>query len=425
MKELKGSIMAESGITVYGAHWCPDCRQSKQFLGEHQIPYRWIDIESDKAAEAFVMATNQGKRIIPTIVFADGSFLVEPSNAELAAKLGLKTIARRSHYDLIVLGGGPAGLTAAIYTGREYIDTLVVERAAFGGQAAGTEKIDNMPGFPDGVSGIEFSRRLRLQAERFGVELLQAQEVVAIQQHHGYHCVKTRDGQTFSGRALLIATGSRYKRLKVPGENEYLGAGVHFCATCDGPFYTGRRVAVIGGGNSAAEESLLLTKFAEAVTLLVRGNRFKASKIIQDSVFSNPKIDVRWNTEVTGFTGEDFKLKKIRLINNQTGLEEELPVDGAFIFIGLTPNTRFLEKSEVRLNQWGFLVTGHDLLHGDRRPKGFDHRDPHILETSIPGIFAAGDVRDKSTKQVASAAGEGASAALMIREFLKTIHPDV
>jgi thioredoxin reductase (NADPH) len=417
--------MSKTEITLYGAHWCPDCRQSKQFLGEHQIPYRWVDIEGDKGAEEFVMEINKGKRIIPTIVFGDGSFLVEPNNAELAAKLGLKTTASRSHYDLIVLGGGPAGLTAALYTGREYIDTLVIERAAFGGQAAGTEKLDNMPGFPDGVAGIEFSRRLRLQAERFGVELLQAQEAVELYQHHNYHCVKTGDGQTYSARAVLITTGSRYKRLNVPGENEYLGAGVHFCATCDGPFYIGDRVAVIGGGNSAAEESLLLTKFAENVTILVRSDRFEATKIIQDSVFGNPKINVLWNTEVKAFMGEDSKLKKLRLINNQTGLEDELAVNGVFIFIGLTPNTGFLKGSGIRLDPWGFVATGHNLLDGGQRPKGYDDRAPHILETSIPGIFAAGDVRDKSTKQVASAAGEGASAALMIREILKIINPNV
>lgn len=413
--------MSKPDIIVYGAHWCPDCRQSKQFLGEHQIPYDWIDIEEDPAGEAFVIQANQGKRIIPTIVFADGSILVEPSNAELAAKLGLKTTARRTHYDLIVLGGGPAGLTAALYTAREYIDTLVVERAAFGGQAAGTEKIDNMPGFPDGIAGIEFSRRLRLQAERFGVELLQAQEFTALDSRHRYHRVKTADGQTYSARAVLIATGSRYKRLNVPGESEYLGAGVHFCATCDGPFYKNKRVAVIGGGNSAAEESLLLTKFAEQVTILVRGAHFKATKIIQESVSGHPKINVRWHTEVKEFIGAKSKLTKLRLINNQTGSEDNLAVDGAFVFIGLTPNTQFLGNSNILMDQWNFVITGHDLLHSDQRPPGYADRDPHILETSVPGIFAAGDVRAKSTKQVASAAGEGASAALMIREYLKTI----
>ena len=413
--------MEKPEITVYGAHWCPDCRQNKQFLGEHQIPYKWVDIEADKAAEEFVIRTNNGKRIIPTIVFADGSFLVEPSNAELANKLGLKTSASRSHYDLLILGGGPAGLTAAVYAAREFIDTLVIERAAFGGQAAGTEKLDNFPGFPDGVSGIEFSKRLRSQAERFGVELLQAQEAGALRRHHNYPCVKTTDGKNYSARALLITTGSRYKRLNISGESEYLGAGVHFCATCDGPFYKGKRVAVVGGGNSAAEESLLLTKFAEHVTILVRGDQFKATKVIQESVSSHSRIDIRWHTEVKEFIGKESKLTEIRLINNQTGLEELLSVEGAFIFIGLAPNTGFLEGSGVVLDPWGFIITGHDLIHRGHWPKNITDRDPYLLETSIPGIFAAGDVRDKSTKQVASAVGEGASVALMIREYLKTM----
>jgi len=413
--------MSKPKITVYGAHWCPDCRRSKQFLGEHQIPYAWVDIEQNKEAEQFVIEKNDGKRIIPTITFADGSFLVEPSNAELASKLGLKTTAARSHYDLIVLGGGPAGLTAALYTAREAIDTLVIERAAFGGQAAGTEKLDNMPGFPEGIAGIEFSKRLRQQAERFGVELLEAQEVTEIYSRDNYHFVKTGDGSYQSARAVLIATGSRYKRLNVPGENEHIGAGVHFCATCDGPFYNGKQVAVIGGGNSATEESLLLTKFADHVTILVRRGEFKASKIIQESVLSNPKIDVRWHTEVKEFLGERSKLTKLRVMNSQTGVEEEMPIDGVFIFIGLVPNTGFLAGSGILLDKWGFVVTGHGLLHQRDRAAGFENRDPFILETSVPGIFAAGDVRDSSTKQVVSAAGEGSSAALMIREYLKRV----
>ena len=413
--------MSKAEITVYGTYWCPDCRRSKQFLGEHQIPYDWIDIDEDQAAAQFVIEKNAGKRIIPTIVFNDGSFLVEPTNAELAAKLGLKTKASRSHYDLIVLGGGPAGLTAALYTAREAIDTLVIERAAFGGQAAGTEKLDNMPGFPDGVAGIEFSQRLRQQAERFGVELLQAQEAVTVRQNKNYHCVTTNDGSQYSCCALLIATGSRYKRLNVPGETDYLGAGVHFCATCDGPFYKGKQVAVIGGGNSATEESLLLTKFAEHVTILVRSGQFKATQIIQEKVLRHPKIDVRWHTEVEEFFGEKSKLTKLGVRNNQSGAQEELLIDGAFIFIGLDPNTGFLEGSNIKFDHWGFIVTGHTLLHSDERPRGFEDRDPYLLETSVPGIFAAGDVRDASSKQVVSAAGEGSTAALLIREYLKRI----
>jgi thioredoxin reductase (NADPH) len=415
------AIMTKSGIVVYGAHWCPDCRRSKQFLGEHQIRYEWVDIEQDPAAEQYVIEKNQGKRIIPLVVLADGDFLVEPTNGQLAEKLGLNRVASRSHYDLIVLGGGPAGLTAAIYTAREAIDTLVVERAAFGGQAAGTEKLDNMPGFPDGVAGIDFSNRLRRQAERFGVELLQAQEVVSVQRHDNYPCVTTADGSEYSAGALLVATGSRYKHLNVPGEIEYLGAGVHFCATCDGPFYKGKQVAVVGGGNSAAEESLLLTKFAERVTILVRGGEFKATRFIQDKVLAHPQIDVKWHTEVRAFKGAASKLKRVHIYNNQTDSVAELAVDGAFIFIGLVPNTAFLANSGIQLDRWGFVVTGHALVHAGQRPTGFDRRDPYLLETSIPGIFAAGDVRDASTKQVVSAAGEGSTAALEIRAYLKHI----
>lgn len=411
--------MSNHDITVYGAHWCPDCRQSKQFLGEHQIPYHWIDIDEDKDGEAFVIKTNNGKRIIPTITFADGSFLAEPSNAELAAKLALKTKANRSHYDLIILGGGPAGLTAALYSAREFIDTLLIERAAFGGQAAGTERLDNMPGFPEGIGGMAFSKRLRKQAERFGVELLQAQEVTGVSAYHNYHCVHTGDGEKYSAQSVLVATGSRYKRLNVSGENELVGAGVHFCATCDGPFYKDKRVVVVGGGNSAAEESLLLIKFVKHLTILVRSDRFKASRIIQEKVLGHPKISVRWHTEVKEFIAKNAKLAALRVEDNQTGEMEELPMDGAFIFIGLAPNTGFLGDSGIRLNQWGFVVTGHDLVHSGETPTGYERREPYLMETSTPGIFAAGDVRDKSTKQAASAAGEGASAALMIREYLK------
>lgn len=409
------------GITVYGAHWCPDCRRSRQFLGEHQIPYNWVDIERDKAGEQRVLQKNNGKRIIPTIEFADGSILVEPSNAELAARLGLKTTAERSHYDLIVIGGGPAGLTAALYTAREGIDMLVIEKAAMGGQAAATQWLDNVPGFAEGIEGGAFSDQLFRQAQRFGVEFLQAQDVVEIHSHDNYHCVSTADSSEYSARALLVVTGSHYRRLGVPGEDDYVGAGIHFCATCDGPFYKGQHVVVIGGGNSATEESLFLLKFAERVTLLVRSGEFKASQILEEKVLSEPRIDVRFYTEAVGFQGERGKLKSVTTKNNQTGEIQVIHPAGVFVFIGLTPNSGFLRGSDVQTNQWGFIVTGHDLVHDGERPDGFESRDPAALETSVPGIFVAGDVRAGSTKQVASASGEGATAALLIREYLKRV----
>lgn len=405
--------MTNPTVTVYGAYWCPDCRRSKQFLGEHQVPYRWVDIEQDPAGEQHVLAVNHGKRIIPTIEFDDGAVLVEPSNAELATKLGLKTTAARRHYDLIVIGGGPAGLTAALYTAREGIDTLVIERAALGGQAAATERLDNVPGFADGVEGAHFAGQLRLQAERFGVEMLQAQDVARIHSHDNYHCVDTADGSEYSARAVLVATGSRYKRLGAPGEDDFIGAGIHFCATCDGPFYKGKQVAVIGGGNSAAEESLFLVKFVEKVTLLVRGDTLSASQVIQEKVLNHPQIDVRFATEVTRFEGEGGKLKAVHVHDRAAGVDEVLHPSGVFVFIGLTPTTAYLADSDVQLDKWGFVVTGHDLTHAGRG----DHAA--ALETSVRGIFAAGDVRAGSTKQVASAAGEGAAAALLVREHLR------
>jgi thioredoxin reductase (NADPH) len=411
--------MSEPNITVYGAHWCPDCRRSKQFLGEHQIPYKWVDIEQDKAGEQYVLQKNDGKRIIPTIEFADGSILVEPSNAELAVKLGLKTVAERSHYDLIVIGGGPAGLTTALYTAREGIDTLVVERAALGGQAAGTERLDNVPGFAEGTTGAHFSQQLRQQAERFGVEILQAQDVVRVHSHDNYHCVDTADGSEYSARALLVSTGSTYRRLQVPGEDTYIGAGIHFCATCDGPFYKGMPVAVVGGGNSATEESLFLVKFVDEVTILVRGDELKASQVIVEKVLRHPKVKVRYNTTVEGFSGAGGKLKSVTIKDWASGETEQIYPAGVFVFIGQIPNTAFLADCPIQRNQWGYIITGHDLVHDGTRPEGFKERDPHFLETSVPGIFAAGDVRAGSTKQVASAAGEGATAALLVREYLK------
>ncbi|MGB3564580.1 MAG: FAD-dependent oxidoreductase [Thermoanaerobaculia bacterium] len=338
-----------------------------------------------------------------------------------ARTVDLKTTAERHHYDLIIVGGGPAGLTAALYTAREGIDTLVVERTALGGQAAATMHLDNVPGFPEGVAGGELSQRLRRQAERFGVELLQAQQVEGIHSHENYHCIETADGSVYSAQSLLLTMGSHYRRLGVPGEDEYIGAGVHFCATCDGPFYKGRSVAVIGGGNSAAEESLFLTRFAERVSLLVRGEALGASEIIQDSVLSNPQIDVHFDTAVEGFRGADSKLHTIEVRNRKSDVTTDLELPGAFVFIGLDPNTGFLEDSEVRLDPQGFIITGHTLVHGSEPLPAFDRTEPRILETSVPGIFAGGDVRANSTKQVASAAGEGAAAALMIRDYLRTV----
>ena len=407
--------MAESRVTVYGAYWCPDCRRSKKFLGEQFIPFRWVDIEQDKDGEMYVLQKNNGKRIIPTIVFEDDSFLVEPSNAELAKKLGLKTEAKKVYYDLIIIGGGPAGLTASIYAAREGAEVLLIERSGLGGQASITVGLDNFPGFPEGISGQEFSERVVKQAKRFGVEILQAVDVERMAYEEGYHEVYTSDGKHYHSRAVLIATGASYKRLEVPGEDDFIGAGIHFCATCDGPFYKGaKEIVVVGGGNSAVEEGLHLTNFAEKVILLVRGDRLTASQIAIEKVNEpSSKVEVRYNVLVDAFEGQDSKLKTIKYRYQDSDRTEEIHPAAAFIFIGQTPNTGFL-KGYADLDPYGFILTGHDLKH-----KNGDSQEPLPFEMSLPGLFAAGDARHGSTKQVASAVGEGAAASISIREFLR------
>ncbi|CAG0937323.1 thioredoxin reductase (NADPH) [Thermoflexales bacterium] len=393
--------MSHTNLTVYGATWCSDCKRAKKFLGEQRVHYNWVDVEEDAAGLALVEKVNHGKRIIPTIVFDDDSVLIEPSNAELAQKLGLPTRAKCDYYDLICIGGGPASLTAALYAAREGLEVLVIEKSGLGGQAGVTEQLDNFPGFPEGIAGAEFADRLVRQARRFGVELLQAQEVIGLRAEAESKYVTTADDAEYGARAVLIATGSTYRRLGVPGEDDLIGAGVHFCATCDGPFYKGQHVAVIGGGNSAGEESLFLTRFADQVTILVRGPQLSASKIVIDKVTSDPKIVVRYNTEVVELHGES-RLSGITLRDQTTGVTEKIEPAAAFVFIGLFPNSRWL-PAEIERDQAGFIMTQLN------------------LETTLPGVFAAGDVRLGSTKQAASAVGEGATAALMIREYLKTI----
>jgi thioredoxin reductase (NADPH) len=393
--------MSHTNLTVYGATWCSDCKRAKKFLGEQRVHYNWVDVEQDAAGLAFVEKANNGKRIIPTIVFDDNSVLAEPSNAQLAQKLGLQTQANMDYYDLICIGGGPASLTAALYAAREGLEVLVIEKSGLGGQAGVTERLDNFPGFPDGIGGGEFADRLVQQTRRFGVELLQAQEAIGLRGEEESKYVTTADGHEYGARAILIATGSTYRRLGVPGEDDLIGAGVHFCATCDGPFYKNQHVAVIGGGNSAGEESLFLTRFADTVTILARGPQLTASKVVIDKVTTNPKIEVRYNVEVTELHGESH-LSGITLRDRVTGATEKIEPAAAFVFIGLSPNSGWL-PAEIQRDPAGFIVTKMN------------------LETSLPGVFAAGDVRLGSTKQAASAVGEGATAALMIREYLKTI----
>ncbi len=388
-------------IIVYSTVWCPDCKRAKRFFGEQRVPYINIDIEKDSQAMAFVEQVNNGMRVVPTIIFPDKSILIEPSNAELASKLGLQSIAQRKFYDSIVIGSGPAGLTAALYMAREGMDVLVIEKGGLGGQVGITQTLDNFPGFDEGIPGADFADRVVRQARRFGVEILQAQEVTKIVEECDYQCVITGDGTEYGTKAVLLATGASYRKLGVPGEDDLIGSNIHFCATCDGAYYKGKNVLVIGGGNSGFEEGLFLTKFAEQVDIVEFLPAVKASQILQEKVASFPEMSVTVNHAVKEFRGKN-ELEAVIVEDRATGEIKEWQYDGVFVFIGLSPNTD-LVKEKVDLDQYGFIKT-----------------DPSLM-TKEPGIFAAGDVRSGSTKQVASAAGEGATAALNIREYLKIV----
>ncbi len=386
-------------LIVYGTPWCPDCRRSKQFLGEHRVPYEYIDIEDDPAAQAVVMNINHGNRSVPTIVFPDGASLTEPSNEQLAQKLGLVTTAQYDFYDLIIIGGGPAGLTTAIYAAREGIKTLILERGAAGGNVGNTQHMENYPGFDEGISGQEFAERLTRQAKKFGVEILQASGVTKLTRQAQYLCIETTSKE-YSARTVLIATGSRYKRLMAPGERELIGSAIHFCAMCDAPFYKGKDVLVIGGGNSGFQESLFIKQYARSVRIVEFLPEVRASNLLQEAVAKEPGMEVVTNHAIQGFRAQRGKLLGVDVLDRATGEQKTWQPDGVFIFIGMSPNTEWVPET-IERDKYGFIMTNLQ------------------LETSMPGVFAAGDVRSGSTKQAAAAAGEGATAALMIREYLR------
>lgn len=391
--------MPSPTVRLYATTWCTDCTRIAQFLEEQEVPFEWIDVEKDPEGLRFLERVNGGLQLVPTVVFQDESVMTNPSNEEIAAKLGLPVEGEGQLFDLIVVGAGPAGLTAAIYAAREHLSTLVLERGIPGGQIALTEQIDNYPGFPEGIGGFEFAERIAEQARRYGVEILSPTQVTRVVRNSKHLIVETDLEDRYKAHAVLIATGSSYRRLGVPGEEHLIGRGVSYCATCDAPFFSGQDVLVVGGGDSAAQEGLFLTKFASSVTLVVRRGEMTASRILADKISHHPKVKIRYHTVVKELRG-DTHLSSALLRDLRSGEEFEMAAGGLFVFIGMHPNTEFL-KETVKLDAAGFVTTDH------------------TLGTSLPGVFAAGDVRAGSTKQVASAAGEGATAALMISEYLR------
>ena len=410
------------GIRVIGQRWSPQSHQVKDFLARNQVPYQWLDIELEEA-KTLVSYAEDCQAKLPLVLFTDGTRLIQPSNIQIAEKIGLQTRAERPFYDLLIVGGGPSGLAAAVYGASEGLTTVMVEREAPGGQAGSSSRIENYLGFPSGLSGGDLARRAVAQARRFGVEILSPQEVVKVRIEDPYRVVTLSDGNEVSCHAMLIATGVAYRKLDVPGMERLSGAGVYYgAAMTEALACKGEAVYVIGGANSAGQAAMHFAKYADQVTMLVRGDSLtkSMSQYLIDQIASMPNITVRTQCSVVEVHGE-ASLEKIVVADAKTGMQETLPATSLFIFIGAMPQTDWLDGIVERDRQ-GFILAGMELLRDRQRPKGWVlDRDPFLLEASVPGIFVAGDVRYGSVKRVASGVGEGSIAVQFIHRYLSKV----
>ena len=411
------------GIRIAGTLWSPHSHKVKDFLARNRIPYQWLDIETDKEARFLVETTNQEDRRLPVVFFPDGSTLVQPDFRQLAEKVGLQTEASQPHYDLIIIGAGPAGLGAAVYGASEGLSTALIEREATGGQAGTSSRIENYLGFPKGISGSELARRATDQARRLGAEILTAVEVIKVRVDGPYRVVTLSDGKELSCKALLVASGVTVRTLDAPGVERLTGAGIYYgAALTEAASYRNQHVFIVGGANSAGQAAMFFSRYASQVTMLVRGTSLtkSMSQYLIDQIANTENIDVQANTIVIEAMGNG-KLESIKIRNTVTKEEKEVGAAAMFVFIGAKSHSNMVADL-VALNSAGFIRAGSSLMRNGGRPKGWTlKRDPLPLETSIPGIFVAGDVRDDAVRRVASAVGEGAIAVSLVHQYLKTV----
>ncbi len=409
------------GIRVAGALWSPAAHTVKEFLTRHQIPYRWLDVESDPKARALVEAHNAGTLVLPTVFFPDGAVLVEPTIQQIAEKAGLPTHAALPFYDLVIVGAGPAGLSAAVYASSDGIKCLVIERDAPGGQAGSSPKIENYLGFPMGISGGDLTHRAITQARRMGAEIVTAQEATRVRAQDQYRVVTMADGKEVSCHVVLLATGASFHTLKIPGAAELTGKGIFYgAAHTEAFFYQDQDVLVAGGANSAAQGALFLSRYARKVTVVIRAAEPEASHYLVDALKQNEKIEVRLNTDLVQVNGTE-KFESLVVKNHVTGETSTLRAAGMFVFIGVSPQSQLVAGAAL-CDEKGYLYTGADLLREGKRPPGWTlNRDPMLMETSLPGVFAVGDVRYGTNHRVASAVGEAAVATMIVKQYLKTL----
>lgn len=411
------------GIRVVGLQWSAQSHHVKDFLSRNQVPYQWMDIELNPEARTLLETVEDGDAQLPIVFLPNGEILPQPSPRDLAESVGLQTQALRPFYDLIIIGAGPAGLGAAVYSASEGLHVLMVEKQATGGQAGTSSKIENYLGFPTGITGSDLARRAATQAIRFGAEILTAQEAAGVRVEDPYRIVILSDGSEISCQALLIASGATVRRLDTPGVARLTGAGIYYgAAMTEAANYRDQHVFVVGGANSAGQGALFFSRYARQVTIFVRSSSLDRgmSHYLVKQIEATPNIDVRTRVSIAEAHGAD-RLEEVTIRKEDSGQLERVPAAAMFLFIGAVPHSEVV-SGLVRCNNAGFILTGPDLIQNGRYPKEWKlKRDPFLLETSVPGIFAAGDIRHGAIRRVASAVGEGAIAVAIIHQYLKTV----
>ena len=409
------------GIRVVGTMWSPECHEIKDFLARNALPYRWLDIERDDEGKALLVSVSADADKVPILFLPDGGVLIKPNPEEVAERTGLQTQAQQPFYDVIVIGSGPAGLSASVYASADGLRTLLVERHAPGGQAGNSPKIENYLGFPSGISGSDLTRRAVAQAKRFGTEILTTQEVMNIRVEGDVKVVTLDDQSEVSARMVLIATGAWFRTLDLPSADQWTGAGVYYgAAHTEAAHCADHDVIIVGAGNSAAQGMLHVAQFARSVKVLIRGKEPTWSHYLDVAIRAHPKIELLTRTELADIRGERH-IKEVTIRSRDSGEERDLPCGAIFVFIGQYPQTTFLGDL-VERTESGHILTGLDLVKDGKKPKDWPlQRDPLLLETSVPGIFAAGDCRNGTKHGVAAATGDGNVAVSSFWQFLSTV----